>query len=166
MTQPRRQRSRPEPLSAGVTPASGAGLNHRVQGSPLLNKEMKTTPEQSLETADRLFKAIERGDVAAIRDIYAPDAKIWHNNDGITQTVDANLAVLRWVVANILELTYAEVRRQPTPTGFVQQHVLRGRLKSSGKQFELPACIICEVENNRITRLDEYLDSAQTAVLR
>jgi len=130
------------------------------------NIEAKTTAEQSLETADRLFKAIERGDVAAIRDIYAPDAKIWHNNDGVTQTVDANLAVLRWVVANILDLNYSEVRRHPTPTGFVQQHVMRGRLKSSGKAFQLPACIICEVEHGRITRLDEYLDSAHTAVLR
>ena len=130
------------------------------------NTESKTTPEQSLEVAGRLFKAIERGDVAAIRDIYAPNAKIWRNNDGLTQTVDANLAVLGWVVANILELAYTEVRRNPTPTGFVQQHVMRGRLKSSGKEFVLPACIICDVEHGRITRLDEYLDSAHTAVLR
>ena len=130
------------------------------------NTEAKTTPERSLEIADHLFKAIERGDVAAIRDIYAPNAKIWHNNDGLTQTVDANLAVLGWVVANILELAYTEVCRNPTPTGFVQQHVMRGRLKSSGKEFVLPACIICEVEHGQITRLDEYLDSAHTAVLR
>ena len=127
--------------------------------------DKKTTPQQSLEVANRLFKAIERGDVAAIRDIYAPTAKIWHNHDGVTQNVDANLAVLGWVVANILELAYTEVRRNPTPTGFVQQHVMRGRLKSSGKEFVLPACIICEVEHGRITRLDEYLDSAHTAVL-
>ena len=124
-----------------------------------------TTAEQSLETADRLFKAIERGDVAAIRGIYAPNAKIWHNNDGKTQSVDENLAVLGWVVANISEISYTEARRHPTPTGFVQQHVMRGRLKKTGKEFVLPACIVCEVANGRITRLDEYLDSAHTAAL-
>ena len=129
--------------------------------------DSKTTAQQSLEVADRLFKAIERGDVAAIRtSVYAPDAKIWHNNDGLTQTVEQNLAVLGWVVANISEIAYTEVRRQPTPAGFVQQHVLRGKLKSSGKEFSLPACIVCEVENGRITRLDEYFDSAHTAALR
>ena len=129
--------------------------------------EAKTGAEQSLEVAERLFKSIEHGDVAAIRSsVYAPNAKIWHNNDGLTQTVEQNLAVLGWVVANILELAYTEVRRHPTPTGFVQQHVMRGRLKSSGKEFLLPACIICEVEHGRITSLDEYLDSAHTAVLR
>ncbi|HYL60767.1 MAG TPA: hypothetical protein VEU51_18015, partial [Candidatus Acidoferrales bacterium] len=61
--------------------------------------DVKTTVDISLETADRLFKAIERGEGAAIREIYAPTAKIWHNNDGATQTVEQNLAVLGWVVA-------------------------------------------------------------------
>jgi ketosteroid isomerase-like protein len=128
--------------------------------------DVKTTVDISLETAERLFKAIERGEVATIREIYAPTAKIWHNNDGATQTVEQNLAVLGWVVANISEIAYTEIRRQPTPTGFVQQHVMRGRLKSSGKEFSLPACIVCTVEGGRITRLDEYLDSAHTAALR
>ena len=127
--------------------------------------ESKTTAEQSVNVADRLFKAIERGDVAAIREIYAPGAKIWHNNDATTQTVEQNLAVLGWVVANISEIAYTEIRRQATPTGFVQQHVMRGRVKSSGKELRLPACIICEVEHGKITRLDEYFDSAHTAVL-
>jgi len=127
--------------------------------------ESKTNPEQSLVVADRLFKAIERGDVPAIREIYAPSAKIWHNNDGATQNVDANLAVLGWVVANISEIAYTEIRRHATPTGFVQQHVMRGRVKSSGKELRLPACIICDVEHGRITRLDEYFDSAHIAVL-
>jgi ketosteroid isomerase-like protein len=130
-----------------------------------MDSTSKTNPEQSLEVADRLFKAIERGDVAAIRDIYAPGAKIWHNNDGATQNIDANLAVLGWVVANISELAYTEIRRHATPAGFVQQHVMRGRVKSSGKEFRLPACIICDVEQGRITRLDEYFDSAHIAVL-
>lgn len=127
--------------------------------------ETPTSAAQSLEVADRLFRAIENGNVAAIRGIYALGAKIWHNNDGKTQTVDENLKVLGWVVANIEGVAYTEIRRQPTPSGFVQQHVMRGRLKASGKQFSLPACIICEVEGGRITRLDEYLDSAHTAAL-
>jgi uncharacterized protein len=126
---------------------------------------MPTTSEFSLEIAERLFKAIERGDVDAIRNIYSPDCKIWHNHDGQTQSPDENLRVLKWVIDNIEQRAYTEIRRQPTPTGFVQQHVMRGRLKSSGKQFALPACIVCIVENGRITRLDEYLDSAHVAAL-
>ncbi len=128
--------------------------------------EVNVSARESLEVADRLFKAIERGDVDAIRNIYSADAKIWHNTDGVEQSVDENLAVLEWVVKNIGEISYTDIRRSPTLTGFVQQHVLRGRMKSSGREIALPACIVCTVRGGRITRLDEYLDSAQTAALR
>lgn len=120
----------------------------------------------AMDVAERLFKAIERGEVDAIRAIYAPGAKIWHNFDGVEQSVEENLAVLGWVVSNIAEVAYTEVRRSPTATGFVQQHVMRGRVKSTGREFAMPACIVCIVNGGRITRLDEYLDSAQTAAMR
>jgi len=118
--------------------------------------------DAAMQTADRLFRAIENGDVDAIRGIYTPETKIWHNNDGVEQSVEQNLAVLKWVIANIKNAKYTDVRRQPTPTGFVQQHVLRGRFKD--KDIALPACIVATVEDGHITRLDEYLDSAHTAV--
>ena len=118
--------------------------------------------DQALQTAAKLFRAIENGDVEAIKNIYTPDTKIWHNNDGIAQSVEQNLAVLKWVISNIKNVKYTEVRLQPTPSGFVQQHVLRGRFKDT--DIALPACIVATVEDGHITRLDEYLDSAQTAV--
>lgn len=119
----------------------------------------------NLEVCDQLFSAIMRGDVDAVRGIYAPDAVIWHNNDQVEQSPDENLRTLRWVTTNVKELRYEDMVRHGTPTGFVQQHVLRG-IAPNGKALELPACIVCEVKEGRITRLSEYLDSAQTAVLR
>ena len=46
--------------------------------------------------------------------------------------------------------------------GFVQQHELRG-VRQDGVAVRLAACIVCAVEDGRITRLDEYFDSAQLA---
>jgi ketosteroid isomerase-like protein len=117
-----------------------------------------------LELADRFFAAIPKGDLETVRAIYAPDAEIWHNNDQATQNVSQNLAVLEWVTKNIADMRYEDVRRQVTASGFVQQHVLRGTA-ANGKALELPACILCTVVDGRITRLEEYLDSAQVAVL-
>jgi uncharacterized protein len=119
----------------------------------------------NLELCDQLFSAIMRGDIDAVRAIYAPDAVIWHNNDQLEETPERNLRVLGWVTKNIKDLRYEEMRRHETPTGFVQQHVLRG-IAPNGTALEIPACIICEVKDGRITRLDEYLDSAHTAALR
>jgi ketosteroid isomerase-like protein len=118
----------------------------------------------NLDLCDQLFSAIMRGDIDAVRAIYSPDAVIWHNNDQIEETPDRNLRVLGWVTKNIKDLRYEEMRRHETPSGFVQQHVLRG-IAPNGTALEIPACIVCEVKDGRITRLDEYLDSAHTAAL-
>ncbi len=119
----------------------------------------------NLELCDLFFAAISRGDIDAVRAIYAPDAVIWHNDEKAEQTPDRNLKVLGWVTRNIKDMRYEEVRRHETPTGFVEQHVLRG-VAPNGAPLEIPACIVCEVREQRITHLDEYLDSAQTAALR
>jgi uncharacterized protein len=114
--------------------------------------------------ADRLFAAIEAGDLDAVRALYAPEAVIWHNTDGAEQTVEQNLRVLRWVVDHLADRRYEEVRRAATETGFVQQHVLRCT-RPDGVRVEVPACLVVTCHEGRITRLEEYLDSAHVARL-
>ena len=122
------------------------------------------TDHDGLAVAERLFAAIEAGDIDAVRDLYAPDAVVWHNTDGVEQDVEANLATLRWCADNLGGMRYADVRRRIDDDGFVQQHVLvaGGR---SGTPVEVPACIVATIRNGRISRIDEYLDSAQVALL-
>jgi len=117
-----------------------------------------------LELADRLIAAIEAADVDTIRACYAPDARIWHNFDGIEQTVDENLATLSWLVKRLPQRHYEIQRREALTDGFFQQHVLTGTTHT-GEDFALPACIVCRVADGRITRLDEYLDMAGAAAL-
>lgn len=117
-----------------------------------------------LAIAERLFAAVAGGDVAAVRALYAPDVRVWHNVDGIAQSADENLAVLQWVTTHIRGLRYDDVRRQATADGFVQQHVLRGTV-GDGVAVEIPACLVATVRDGKITRLDEYLDSKHTKVL-
>lgn len=47
--------------------------------------------------------------------------------------------------------------------GAVQQHVLRGTRVSTGEEVALHACVVIAVEDGKITRLDEYFDSAEAA---
>lgn len=122
-------------------------------------------PLSPLEIADRLFNAITAGDIDAVAELYHPDIVVWHNSDGMDQTAQDHLIILRWVSRNIGELRYEDIRRSETPAGFVQQHVMRG-IAPNGTPIEVPACIVCSVENGKITRLDEYLDAAHTAPLR
>lgn len=109
--------------------------------------------------AKRLFAAIEAGDIAAVEKLYAPAIVIWHNYDGVEQSLSENLRTLRWLTRNATDLRYEEIRLQETPRGFVQQHVLRAT-GPGGVRLEIPACIVGTVNDGQITRIDEYLDSA------
>jgi ketosteroid isomerase-like protein len=121
--------------------------------------------DDPLDVARRFFAAIERGDLAAIGELYAPDAVIWHNTDRTEKTREENLAMLAWAIEHVAGLRYEDVRLEPIAGGFVERHVVRGTEKASGRELVLPAVVVCRVAGGRITRLDEYFDSAQAPAL-
>ncbi len=112
--------------------------------------------------AQRFFDAIEAGDIDTVAATYAPDAVIWHNTDEAESSREDNLAVLRGFIRGIPERRYAERRVAVFEGGFVQQHVLKA-VRADGIAVTLPACIVCQVNDGHITRLDEYFDAAQVA---
>jgi ketosteroid isomerase-like protein len=114
--------------------------------------------------ADSLFGAIEAGDLDAVAALYAPDIVVWLNTDGIARGRDANLRMLAWVIDNLSDRRYDEIRRHRTETGLVQQHVLRAT-SPAGRRVAVPACMVLTIEAGRITRIAEYLDSAHVAAL-
>lgn len=116
------------------------------------------------DLADRLFAAIEMGDVDAVAALYADGAVIWHNFDGVEQSRDENLVVLNWMTLNVEGLRYEDIQRHAIEGGFVQQHVLRGTT-NSGAALNVPSCLIVRVHEGRITRIDEYLDTAHLLAL-
>jgi uncharacterized protein len=119
----------------------------------------------SEELVIRFFAALEAGDIGTLPEIYAPDAVIWHNDDLIEQPVEENLKVLQGLHRAVSGLRYDIVRRVPAPGGVLQQHVLRGQLPN-GAEVELHAAMYLQVRDGRITRIEEYLDSARRSSIR
>jgi ketosteroid isomerase-like protein len=117
------------------------------------------------ELVVRFFTALEAGDIETLREIYAPDAVIWHNDDLIEQPVEENLRVLRGLHRVVSGLRYDVIRRVPAPDGVLQQHVLRGRLPD-GAEVALHAAMYLRVGDGHITRIEEYLDSGQRATIK
>jgi ketosteroid isomerase-like protein len=122
------------------------------------------TPEDTLAFAERFVGAIQAGDPDAVRACYAPDARIWHNHDGVEQTVDQNLRVLGWFMRTLPDRRYRVIRREPLSDGFLQQHVLEATLPD-GTPWAMDACVVVRMKDGLIVRLDEYIDSAKAAEL-
>jgi ketosteroid isomerase-like protein len=127
---------------------------------------MADSPEEILAVATRFFDAIEAGDIDTMYNSFAPGAPIWHNTDELIVTPEQTKTTLSGMVKRITNIKYAERRLAPIPGGFVQQHALTGNRTHDGEAVRLPCAIVCSVENGKITRLDEYFDSAHVAQFR
>lgn len=123
------------------------------------------TADAIRKLATDFFDAIERGDIEAVQRIYAEDAVVWHNTDNLKQPVSENLKTLANFIKHVPERRYTDRRLDVFDGGFAEQHLLKARL-ANGKEVSLAAAIICKVSNGRITRLDEYFDSAALAAWR
>ena len=121
--------------------------------------------KEILALAKSFFDALEQGDVSILRKVYAPNVEIWHNTDGLIQTLEENETTLKSFVGRISARKYDQRRTEAFKGGFVQQHVLTG-VRKDGVKLALPACIVCAVKDGRITRLDEYFDSAAVEQFR
>jgi ketosteroid isomerase-like protein len=118
------------------------------------------TVEQVLE---RFFAAIEAGDFATVEALYDDDVRVWHSVTGEEQDKRGNLGLLRWLrgaatfryeVQEQIVSGDTVARRHIAHFGFDGQPVL-----------SLPAALFLTVSDGKVTRIAEYVDSAQTQKL-
>lgn len=115
--------------------------------------------------ADRLFTAIEAGDVAAVAAMWSEDVSVWHAGDNRPSGKERAIRVIEWFVGATADRRYDVLDRQFFPGGFVQQHLLHGTTRS-GAPYSLRVGIIIRVgRDTLITRIDEYFDPADLSPL-
>lgn len=111
-------------------------------------------------------EAAASGDNDALRALHEPDAQIWHNTDGVTQSVDQNLKVSAWLHRVVPDLHLDGVHVTYTDDGFVRRSLLVGTAPN-GSPFSAHSILLVEVSaRGKIAKVFEYLDSAPLAVLQ
>ncbi|MBP1820142.1 nuclear transport factor 2 family protein [Mycobacterium sp. OAE908] len=114
--------------------------------------------------ADRLFHAIENGDIATVQQLWADDVVVWKVADRGRDRVRA-LRVIGWFVDATTERRYEILERQFFEGGFVQQHILHANGRNGGS-ISMRVCIVIKVgANGLINRVDEYFDPAEMGPL-
>jgi uncharacterized protein len=115
--------------------------------------------------AAAFIAAIEEGNISRLYELCSKDVVIWHNDDDREVPLDHVARILSWLSTHVRQLRYADVRRRVFAGGYLQQHTLTG-IAPSGDDLHVPACLVVQVANGLITRIEEYLDSAAVEVLR
>jgi uncharacterized protein len=122
------------------------------------------TDDEILALADRMFLAIELGDLDDLRECYHPDIVTWANFDEREQDIERSMRILGWLCSKLSDRRYEVTRRDLIPGGFLQEHILRGTAPN-GVAVAMPACIVAQVDRGRIRRIHEYLDPAGISAL-
>jgi ketosteroid isomerase-like protein len=116
--------------------------------------------------ADRLFAALEAGDVGAVAATWSEDVTVWHIGAPRPRDKARALRVIHWFVSATNDRHYDVLDRQLFDGGFVQQHILHGDCRD-GRQYSMRVAMIILVgAGGLITRIDEYFDPATLAPLQ
>jgi ketosteroid isomerase-like protein len=127
------------------------------------------TAETVVAVADRLFKAIEQSDKAAVDRMWSDDIAVWRVGARRDDNKARAMRVIDWFIDVTTERHYEILDRQlfedRSISGFVQQHVLHAT-GHAGQSISLRVCIVIKVgADGLIDRIDEYFDPAGIAPL-
>ncbi len=115
--------------------------------------------------ADRLFGAIERGDVGELAALWSQDIVVWRQGGGRERDKARGLKVIAWFIESTTDRRYEVLDRRIFDGGFVQQHIVNATARG-GCPLSFRACLVVTVgADGAITRIDEYLDPADLAAL-
>lgn len=118
---------------------------------------------QHTEVAQALFAALARGDVDSVRALCADDLTLRQNNNE-PMDLDAMLTFAAAVHGAVKNFRYENVVRSATPTGFVEEHSVRGTLPD-GSPLDLAACVVADLRDGKVADVREYVDGVAAAGL-
>lgn len=126
---------------------------------------LQLTDDQKLAIAARFAAASRENDADAYRSLCATGALTWHNFDDAEVTTEHTVKTVGWLHRSVPDLAWQDVALYPTPTGFVSQTIMTGT--APGGALRVHSCVIVTLDDaGLVTRVEEYLDPTQTAVLR
>lgn len=118
--------------------------------------------EAGVAAFHRVANAIAGNDAAGVRAVLAPDAVIWHNTSQVEEGPESVLAAMAGMHATFAGVAYDIASVLPTPEGAVARFVLR-LTGADGDELAMAAAMFVTVdESGVVTRVEEYLDSAQS----
>lgn len=123
------------------------------------------TDADKLALAAKYATASRTNDADALRALCAEGALTWHNFDEVEVTTDQTVRTVAWLHRAVPDLAWVDVALKATSDGWVSQTILTGT--APGGALRAHSCVVVTLDaDGKVARTDEYLDPAQTSVLR
>jgi hypothetical protein len=115
-------------------------------------------------TTAELFSSFESQEFDGLERLLAPEAKMKQNGNP-EHGLDGLMAFVQGLKNDGVSVEYSDVRRSVGDGFVVEQHVVT-LTRPDGKSATTDVCVVLRFDDQgRITRLDEYADSAVFAAL-
>jgi ketosteroid isomerase-like protein len=115
---------------------------------------------QIRELANRFFDAYQDRRPDELKDIYCDETIVWTNVFQKEMAGADNIAALPASYAKARRRTYDDRTINTFDEGFVIQYTLTG-VHHTGHKGALSVCIVALCRNNKIVRIDEYMDTSK-----
>jgi ketosteroid isomerase-like protein len=112
--------------------------------------------------AGRLVQALSEPKLEILDELLSDDFVIWYNFSDSMLDRAAALAFFGGYFTKV-RVRYRDIVKTPTAGGWVQQHLVDADGADGFVIRGLPVCMVIALDGERITRIDEYMDSVQTA---
>ena len=147
----------PHGLNAYPTPLGRAAQQRITQFlAHHATQPAATQAPDPLEVARQWRSAVERNDMAAFRELYHPDARIWTSVERRDRPVDQHVRLVSAARAPVSDWTYEVLRSERTSDGFFAEQ--RVHLTFDGKERVTVAAVVGRVEHGKIVHLAEYFN--------
>jgi len=118
----------------------------------------------AIETAERMFNAIEARDLQTFRSLLTDDFLLWHSFDQVERDPDQVVSDLTMMLSVVKNVRYVDRKFVAIPGGIIAQYVHTGTA-TTGKPVTLHVMLRCYLQGDRIKRIEEYVDSGECAVI-
>ena len=117
------------------------------------------------ELAKKYMDYLGARDAAGARSCLHPEARVWHNFDGVEQSVDENMATFEYLLQKSTALSYDIHRMEEIDGGYLQRHTLK-ITSTAGDELSSEAMAVISVKDGKITYIEEFIDPSPFAPLR
>jgi hypothetical protein len=117
------------------------------------------TDDQKVDFARRFTESFLAGDAEAVEPLLAKDFSLFINTGQWLTRADM-LHHVATFFPSLRSISYADVRRFPTPSGWVQQHVVNTEWGDGTRVTDLHVCLVATMDGERLVHIDEYMDGS------
>jgi ketosteroid isomerase-like protein len=116
------------------------------------------------EVIERFLEAIETHNEAGLHEVYRDDIVIWHSFTNATMPKDASIAMLAGLWRDGIRMRYVFDDQLVVGNRGGRRHRVEATTRG-GRRIVLQVAMFATVEDGKISRLDEYVDSKEVEAL-